>query len=174
MKDRVELLKAKRERQRKTEAESKKQGQQFAKQLEALEKAIKGLKIETQNVDLSTLIKAVESIEIPVIDLSPVINQIKAIRPVVKIPETKIPQPKVITKQLGSDIFSVYIYVDSDDKEGNQYYGYMKPNGSWFIMRTADGENSRFTAGSGDYGSNWNKRRLLNYDYPNKVGFDIG
>jgi hypothetical protein len=63
------------------------------------------------------------------------------------------------------DILSAYKITDIDD---TGYYGYLKADGSWYIMQEISGAY-RYIKGDSDYSTAWTGRAGLSYDYFNQV-----
>lgn len=63
-----------------------------------------------------------------------------------------------------SDILSVYGINDVDDSGAVKYYGYSRPDGSWYIQKEDTG-TYRYAKGSDGYDVNWSNRAALSYDY---------
>ena len=63
------------------------------------------------------------------------------------------------------DILSTYKITDIDD---TGYYGYLKADGSWYIMQENSGAY-RYIKGDSDYSTAWTGRAGLSYDYFNQV-----
>jgi hypothetical protein len=63
------------------------------------------------------------------------------------------------------DILSTYKITDIDD---TGYYGYLKADGSWYIMQEISGAY-RYIKGDSDYSTAWTGRAGLSYDYFNQV-----
>jgi hypothetical protein len=63
------------------------------------------------------------------------------------------------------DILSAYKITDIDD---TGYYGYLKADGSWYIMQENSGAY-RYIKGDSDYSTAWTGRAGLSYDYFNQV-----
>jgi hypothetical protein len=61
---------------------------------------------------------------------------------------------------------------EGDDTGTINYYGYVEPGGSWYIMKedlTVAPNTYRYIAGDGDYATNWSGRTGLTYDYLNNI-----
>lgn len=58
--------------------------------------------------------------------------------------------------------------VDVSSAEGGyNYYGYIRPNGEWTIMRESVAQTEyRFVIGASDYSTNWTGRTGLTYTLP--------
>lgn len=106
------------------------------------------------------------------------INNLKDFQPVIKapevnIPEIKVPEPTIIKQD---DIFSIYKPADIDEEESTKYYGYLSKDGDWFIMRsTTNGSKTKFryATGKGEFDKNFGKRHKLDYNYIDKVSFNV-
>ena len=61
-----------------------------------------------------------------------------------------------------------YAITNIDDSGSPAYYGFVKKNGSWYIMRQ-DSNEYFYAKGSADFTGSWNKRTTLTYDYFNIV-----
>lgn len=65
-----------------------------------------------------------------------------------------------------------YAYSDGDETgESYYYYGYIKDDGYWTIVRlSSDGiSEARYSTGTSDYSTNWTNRASLSYQYFNEV-----
>ena len=47
---------------------------------------------------------------------------------------------------------------DIDDVGNPEYYGFLKNDGGWYILKITDGNNMRYCKGDTDYSTNWNNR----------------
>lgn len=61
--------------------------------------------------------------------------------------------------------------VDISEAEGGyNYYGYVRANGEWAIMRElVAGTEYRFVIGASAYSTNWTARTSLNYTLPTTI-----
>lgn len=74
------------------------------------------------------------------------------------------------TSSLEASPSSNYRVSEIDDSGIVAYYGFIGPDGSWFIMRQDSDTNSfRYTRGSSDFPGNWKNRENLVYDYYHKI-----
>lgn len=129
---------------------------------------------QNQTVDFAPLLKAIESLESKLkpadIDLTPVIDQIKAIKPQVTVNNLKPEVKNTIIKQ--EDVFSVYKPADMDEEDSfTKYYGFVAQNGSWFILREQgdDSKAIRYAGDTSNYPKGWVQRKVLDYGYFNRL-----
>ena len=47
---------------------------------------------------------------------------------------------------------------DIDDVGNPEYYGFLRDDGGWYILKITDGNNMRYCKGDTDYSTNWNNR----------------
>jgi len=53
------------------------------------------------------------------------------------------------------------------EESGYNYYGYIRANGEWVIMRENTAQTQyRFKLGASNYATNWTNRASLTYGYP--------
>lgn len=57
-----------------------------------------------------------------------------------------------------------YAISDKDDDSEPNYYGYVKSDGSWYIMKELS-SSYRYAAGTSGYTTAWTGRAALSYDY---------
>jgi len=122
---------------------------------------------------INTIVKGIRITNIEDIKIEPKFNTPDVIVPEIKMPEIVVPEPTVVKE---NDIFSVYKPADVDESESTKYYGYLSKDGNWFIMRsTTNGDKTkyRYTSGKGNFSKSFEKRHRLNYDYIDKVSFDV-
>lgn len=62
-----------------------------------------------------------------------------------------------------------YEIADIDDTSSPAYYGFLKSNGSWYIMREDSSGAYRYCKGSSTFSTNWTNRATLTYDYFNSI-----
>jgi hypothetical protein len=66
------------------------------------------------------------------------------------------------------DIKASYSATDLDDTGSTKYYGFVRSNGAWYIMReevVSSITQFRFASGTDNYVSSWTNRATLSYDY---------
>ncbi len=80
----------------------------------------------------------------------------------IKDSEGKIIDP---SKEHPTDGYSV---TDIDDEHSPAYYGFVKKDGSWYVMQNVSG-TFRYVKGASNYQSNWDVRDKLHFDYYNHV-----
>jgi hypothetical protein len=61
-----------------------------------------------------------------------------------------------------------YAITTIDSASNPAYYGFVKKDGSWYILKDDNGAY-RYSKGSSDYSTNWTSRASLPYDYFNNV-----
>ena len=55
----------------------------------------------------------------------------------------------------------------ANEESGYNYYGFLRHNGEWIIMRENTAQTEyRFALGASDYSTNWGNRGSLDYDLP--------
>ena len=59
---------------------------------------------------------------------------------------------------------SDYKFSDIDDSD-TSYFGFVKTDGSWYILQLSSTGTGRYYAGSSNYTTNWTGRAALSYDY---------
>lgn len=65
-------------------------------------------------------------------------------------------------------ILGEYQITDKDDDTATKYYGFVKSDGAYYILRetTSGGDQLyRYTAGTSDYTTAWTNRATESYDY---------
>ena len=62
-----------------------------------------------------------------------------------------------------------YEITEIDDASSPSYYGFLKKNGYWYIMREDSSGAYRYTKGTSDFSTNWTNRASLTYDYFNSI-----
>lgn len=65
-----------------------------------------------------------------------------------------------------------YFLADEDADTSTQYYGYVRPDGGWYIQRitTSGGDNLyRYAKGDSGYTAAWTDRTNQAYAYPDEV-----
>jgi len=70
------------------------------------------------------------------------------------------------------DQTGAYFLADEDADTSTQYYGYVRPDGTWYIQRitTNSGDNLyRYYLATTDYATGWTNRASHTYDYPHEV-----
>ena len=130
-----------------------------------------------------TIAEALRNQPAPIVNVpEPIVNVpapvVHVPEPIVNIPETvvNVPEPKVTTKVIVKDWKRDYAFTDSDKDLKKSYYGYIRPDGQWYIMchrQTEEDddlmENStgsaRFVFGKKGYQENWKKRTSLKFKY---------
>ena len=71
-----------------------------------------------------------------------------------------------------TDITNPYILNDVDADTATKYYGYSRPDGSWYIQRETESGGDqlyRYVKGSVDYATAWTSRASLSYDYGHEI-----
>lgn len=66
-----------------------------------------------------------------------------------------------------SEAFLDYKVSDIDSSTPS-YYGFIKFDGSWYIMKESSG-TYRYVKGASSYSTNWTNRASLTYDYYDQV-----
>lgn len=68
-------------------------------------------------------------------------------------------------------ILDGYAASDTDESDGTyNYYGFLKADGSWYIMRTTKTNTEiRYFAGTSDYTTSWTGKAGLSYNYFNVI-----
>ena len=56
---------------------------------------------------------------------------------------------------------------DTDATSDPQYYGFLRNDGAWYIMKVSGGNTFRYQIGGSDYAANWAARASLGYSYFN-------
>ena len=69
----------------------------------------------------------------------------------------------------GASTIAGYKSSDLDAGGTTEYFGFIDPDGKWYILRLVSDTNVRYAAGSSDYATNWTNRASLSYDYYNNV-----
>ena len=73
----------------------------------------------------------------------------------------------------GTQLKPIDYYVISDIDDGNNdynYYGYLRDDGWWYIMKEdVVNKTYRYVKGGSDYATNWGNRSTLSYNYYNEV-----
>jgi len=68
---------------------------------------------------------------------------------------------------------SGYVIADKDDDASPNYYGYVRADGSWYILKetvSAGADTYQYAKGNpGTYETNWTNRASLSFDYYHKV-----
>lgn len=70
------------------------------------------------------------------------------------------------------DSLQDYIISDKDDDASPNYFGFLKKDGSWYIMKetvSAGADTYRYAKGTTDYTTNWTGRVGLTYGYFNDI-----
>lgn len=125
--------------------------------LQPLLRAVKALKLEVPATDLSDVTKGLSSVERAVKDL---------IAKPVPVPE--YPTTIKVSDSSGNDILDPtqgYAPSDVDETSDPKYYGFLKADGSWYIMKNTSDTTYRYITGSSDYATNWTNRASLTYSY---------
>jgi len=73
-----------------------------------------------------------------------------------------------LNKSADPNLLTEYKPHDQKSTDTAKYYGFVRADGSWYIMRDV-GETQRYTAGSSDYSTNWDKCQKLKYKYIHEV-----
>lgn len=144
-----------------------------------LEKALKQTTTDNQEViqalkdDIKTLSDAFSAPQSED-NSEKVISAIEALKlnPVIKVPEIKIPEPKV--KVVTNDLYDQYKASDYEQTTSGSYTGFLDRNGNWFILRQSGLEGSatyRYVTGNKEYRDNWTKREILPYRLFSEVVF---
>lgn len=63
---------------------------------------------------------------------------------------------------------SGYVIADKDDDGTPNYYGYVRPDGAWYILREtvlAGADKYEYARGDRGYETNWTNRAGLTYQY---------
>ena len=71
-----------------------------------------------------------------------------------------------ITFPFVGDIFSGYVIAKKDDDASPNFYGYVRADGSWYILRetiSAGNDSYEYANGSRDFDTNWSNRVGLSY-----------
>lgn len=71
-----------------------------------------------------------------------------------------------------TDGTSVYILSDTDDSSSPKYYGYIRPDGHWYIQKEAVNgsvNEYRYAVGSGGYAAAWTNRASETYSYADEA-----
>jgi len=91
------------------------------------------------------------------IDLRPIVEEIKKVNIEVKAPEAKIIK--------SDNPYDLYKPADVKKGGGSSYYGYLAPDGRWFIMRVGGRINTsyRYASGKGNYVKAWEKKSSHDY-----------
>ncbi len=73
--------------------------------------------------------------------------------------------------EIAFSILEGYAASDVNESDGTyNYYGFLKSDGSWYIMRTTKTNTEiRYFAGTSDYTTNWTGRASLSYNYFNVI-----
>ncbi len=62
--------------------------------------------------------------------------------------------------------FNEYVASDLDTSADTKYYGFVKANGNWYIMKEVTSAGSyRFTKGTSDFTTAWTNRATQTYGY---------
>jgi hypothetical protein len=112
----------------------------------------------------------------PVVNLPAPVVHVGA--PIVNVPEANItvPEPKVTTTVVVKDWKRDYAFSDSEKDEKKSYYGYIRPDGQWYIMCLKEHEadedslenstgSARFMFGKKGYQESWKKHESLKFKY---------
>ncbi len=62
-----------------------------------------------------------------------------------------------------------YEVTEIDDVSSPSYYGFLKNNGAWYIMKEEASGAYRYTKGTTSFSTNWTNRASLTYDYFNSI-----
>lgn len=62
-----------------------------------------------------------------------------------------------------------YEITEIDDTSSPAYYGFLKKNGYWYIMREDSAGAYRYAKGTTSFTANWTDRATLTYDYFNSI-----
>lgn len=62
-----------------------------------------------------------------------------------------------------------YEITEIDDTSSPAYYGFLKKNGYWYIMKEDSTGAYRYSKGTSDFSTNWTNRASLTYNYFNTV-----
>lgn len=62
-----------------------------------------------------------------------------------------------------------YEITQIDDASSPAYYGFLKKNGYWYIMKEDSSGNYRYVKGTTSFTTNWSDRASLTYDYFNSI-----
>lgn len=69
-----------------------------------------------------------------------------------------------------ADPTSFYAISDYDDAGNPQYFGYLAPDGGWYIQKyDTAAKTFRYASGLDSYPANWAGRANLAYDYSSEV-----
>lgn len=64
----------------------------------------------------------------------------------------------------GGDPLEAYKISDLDESTSTKYYGFLKDDGSWYILKITSTQ-ARYIKGASSYATNWTNRASLSYDY---------
>jgi hypothetical protein len=76
--------------------------------------------------------------------------------------------PPNITFPYTGDLLYAYVMANKDDDASPNYYGYVRADGSWYILRetiSAGNDTYQYAKGYSDYETNWTGRAALSYVY---------
>ncbi len=62
-----------------------------------------------------------------------------------------------------------YEITEIDDTSSPAYYGFLKKNGYWYIMKEDSTGAYRYSKGTTAFTTNWTNRASLTYDYFNSI-----
>jgi len=62
-----------------------------------------------------------------------------------------------------------YEITEIDDTSSPSYYGFLKKNGYWYIMKEDSAGAYRYSKGATAFSTNWTNRASLTYDYFNSI-----
>jgi len=125
-----------------------------------LEAAFKAV-IENDNTNKELQNKYVENL------IDSVVAEIKSIEPKVDV---KVPEVKTVIAN--PNPYDYYKPADINQDGNMKYYGYVAPNGKWFVMRETSNKDSkkyRYAAGNKDFKKFYGKRSSLDYKYYNEL-----
>ncbi len=70
------------------------------------------------------------------------------------------------------DPVSGYLIARRDSDASPNFYGYVRPDGSWYILRetlSAGNDTYEYVKGGSDFDTNWTNRVGLTYDFYHNV-----
>lgn len=112
-------------------------------------------------------IKILQDKEQPEVDMTPVQMEVTAVKEAIE--GIRFPIPNFI-----QDPFIQYKPADIDDASTPKYYGFIDPNGHWYIMKE-ESSTYRYASGTGNgdesnqYPAKWTDRASHNYTYLSSI-----
>lgn len=69
---------------------------------------------------------------------------------------------------VSGNALNAYVISDLDEAGTTKYYGFLDPEGNWYILQLTS-TAARYIKGTSSYATNWTGRAGLTYDYYNMI-----